>query len=81
MVADINGASLHYETFGEGEPLLWLHGFFGAGADWKYIFFYLRSRRAHSSCSAIVIPSNRSSAQEQQAVCRDGLDQGGIILL
>jgi pimeloyl-ACP methyl ester carboxylesterase len=29
---------LHYETFGEGEPLLWLHGFFGAGADWRYIF-------------------------------------------
>jgi len=23
---------------GEGEPLLWLHGGMGAGADWKYIF-------------------------------------------
>jgi pimeloyl-ACP methyl ester carboxylesterase len=29
---------LHYETFGEGEPLLWLHGFLGAGADWRYVF-------------------------------------------
>jgi pimeloyl-ACP methyl ester carboxylesterase len=29
---------LHYETFGEGEPLLWLHGFFGAGSDWRHIF-------------------------------------------
>ena len=29
---------LHYESFGEGEPLLWVHGFMGAGADWRYIF-------------------------------------------
>ncbi len=35
---DINGVELHYETTGEGEPLLLLHGFFGAGQDWKYIF-------------------------------------------
>jgi pimeloyl-ACP methyl ester carboxylesterase len=33
-----NGVDLHYEIAGEGEPLLWLHGFMGAGADWKYIF-------------------------------------------
>ena len=38
MVVEINGVSLHYETVGTGEPLLWLHGFMGAGADWKYIF-------------------------------------------
>jgi pimeloyl-ACP methyl ester carboxylesterase len=38
MVVEVDGASLHYETFGEGEPLLWLHGFLGAGADWKYLF-------------------------------------------
>ena len=38
MLVDINGVELHYETTGEGEPLLWLHGFFGAGQDWKYIF-------------------------------------------
>jgi pimeloyl-ACP methyl ester carboxylesterase len=35
---EINGVSLHCETFGEGEPLLWLHGFGGCGADWKYVF-------------------------------------------
>jgi pimeloyl-ACP methyl ester carboxylesterase len=38
MVIEINGVDLHYETAGDGEPLLWLHGFMGAGADWKYIF-------------------------------------------
>jgi pimeloyl-ACP methyl ester carboxylesterase len=38
MDVRINGFELHYETAGEGEPLLWLHGFLGAGPDWKYIF-------------------------------------------
>jgi pimeloyl-ACP methyl ester carboxylesterase len=38
MVVEINGAALHYETAGDGEPLIWLHGFMGAGLDWKYIF-------------------------------------------
>jgi pimeloyl-ACP methyl ester carboxylesterase len=38
MVVDVNDIALHYETFGDGEPLLWLHGFMGAGPDWTYIF-------------------------------------------
>jgi len=38
MIAEINGIALHYETSGDGQPLLWLHGFMGAGSDWKYIF-------------------------------------------
>jgi pimeloyl-ACP methyl ester carboxylesterase len=38
MVIEVNGISLHYETLGEGEPLLWIHGFMGAGPDWQYIF-------------------------------------------
>lgn len=38
MVLEINGIELHYEIIGEGEPLLWLHGFMGAGSDWTYIF-------------------------------------------
>jgi pimeloyl-ACP methyl ester carboxylesterase len=38
MVVEINGVDLHYEMAGDGEPLLWLHGFMGAGPDWKYIF-------------------------------------------
>lgn len=38
MVVEINGVDLNYEVTGDGEPLLWLHGFLGAGPDWKYIF-------------------------------------------
>ena len=38
MAVNINGVELNYEIAGDGEPLLWLHGFMGAGADWKYIF-------------------------------------------
>jgi pimeloyl-ACP methyl ester carboxylesterase len=38
MVVEVNGGQLHCETAGEGEPLLWLHGFMGAGPDWKHIF-------------------------------------------
>jgi pimeloyl-ACP methyl ester carboxylesterase len=38
MIVEINGIDLHYETVGEGAPLLWVHGFMGAGPDWKYIF-------------------------------------------
>jgi pimeloyl-ACP methyl ester carboxylesterase len=38
MVVEVNGVALHYETVGDGQPLLWLHGFMGAGPDWKYIF-------------------------------------------
>jgi pimeloyl-ACP methyl ester carboxylesterase len=33
-----NGIDLHWESFGEGEPLLWLHGSMGCGADWRYLF-------------------------------------------
>ena len=38
MLVAVNDVDLYYETAGEGTPLLWLHGFMGAGADWKYIF-------------------------------------------
>jgi pimeloyl-ACP methyl ester carboxylesterase len=38
MVFEINGLELNYEMAGDGEPLLWLHGFMGAGEDWTYIF-------------------------------------------
>src|SRR5215813_10353528 len=33
-----DGADLHYEVRGDGEPLLLLHGFTGAGGDWTYLF-------------------------------------------
>jgi len=38
MILDVNGIGLHWEETGEGEPLLWLHGGFGCGTDWRYIF-------------------------------------------
>jgi pimeloyl-ACP methyl ester carboxylesterase len=38
MVIDVNGIELYWEEIGEGEPLLWLHGAMGSGADWRHIF-------------------------------------------
>src|SRR5262245_17917426 len=38
MVLNVNGIELAWEETGEGEPLLWLHGGLGSGADWRYIF-------------------------------------------
>ena len=38
MVVVINEVDLNYEMAGDGQPLLWLHGFMGSGPDWKYIF-------------------------------------------
>lgn len=38
MQLEVNGIELHWEEAGEGEPLLWLHGALGCGADWRYIF-------------------------------------------
>jgi pimeloyl-ACP methyl ester carboxylesterase len=38
MIIEVNGIELFWEVTGEGEPLLWLHGGMGCGADWKYIF-------------------------------------------
>ena len=32
------GSNCTIEIVGEGEPLLWLHGFFGCGDDWRHIF-------------------------------------------
>jgi pimeloyl-ACP methyl ester carboxylesterase len=29
---------MHYQTMGQGEPLLLLHGFFGAGSDFAHLF-------------------------------------------
>jgi len=38
MVLAVNGIDLHWEEVGEGEPLLFLHGGMGRGADWRHIF-------------------------------------------
>ena len=36
--ASINGMEMYYEFRGEGEPLILLHGFTGAGSGWRYVF-------------------------------------------
>src|SRR5262245_53549936 len=33
-----DGAELHFEELGSGEPLLLLHGLTGSGADWTHVF-------------------------------------------
>ncbi len=38
MVVDVNGIGLHWQSVGEGEPLLWLHGGMGCGDDWRHVF-------------------------------------------
>jgi pimeloyl-ACP methyl ester carboxylesterase len=38
MQIEINGIEQSWETAGEGEPLLWLHGAMGSGPDWRYLF-------------------------------------------
>lgn len=38
MMIALDGMQLHYDTHGDGEPLLWLHGGMGHGPDWRYIF-------------------------------------------
>ena len=38
MRVGANGIDLHYDIVGDGEPLLWLHGFLGCGADWRHVF-------------------------------------------
>jgi pimeloyl-ACP methyl ester carboxylesterase len=34
----VNGIEMYYETYGQNEPLLLLHGFMGCGADWGQVF-------------------------------------------
>ncbi len=36
--APVNGMEMYYETRGEGEPLVLLHGGGGVGANWGLIF-------------------------------------------
>ncbi len=38
MVLHTNGIDLSWDETGDGEPLLFLHGGLGCGADWKHIF-------------------------------------------
>lgn len=34
----INGIEMYFEVYGQGEPLLFLHGFGGSSADWGLVF-------------------------------------------
>ena len=38
MFFNTGDAEIHYDVHGDGEPLLWLHGGLGHGADWTFIF-------------------------------------------
>jgi pimeloyl-ACP methyl ester carboxylesterase len=38
MILNTNGIELHWNETGDGEPLLFLHGAMGCGADWRHIF-------------------------------------------
>lgn len=35
--ATLNGIEMYYETIGQGEPLVLLHGFYGSGASWASV--------------------------------------------
>jgi pimeloyl-ACP methyl ester carboxylesterase len=35
---ETHGIQLYFETHGDGDPLLFLHGFLGSGDNWQYIF-------------------------------------------
>ena len=36
MNIDVNGIEMHWESHGDGEPLLWLRGGMGIGEDWRH---------------------------------------------
>jgi pimeloyl-ACP methyl ester carboxylesterase len=38
MQTRLNGIDLHYEVRGQGAPLFLLHGFTGAGINWRHVF-------------------------------------------
>jgi pimeloyl-ACP methyl ester carboxylesterase len=38
MADERDDVELHYEETGDGEPLIFLHGFLGCGADWRHLF-------------------------------------------
>ncbi len=38
MISTVHGLELHWEATGEGEPLVFLHGMMGCGADWRHLF-------------------------------------------
>src|SRR5258708_15035454 len=71
MKVGINGIELYWETHGEGEPLLWLHGGMGFGADWRHLFLVssvrARHRRAPPSSADPAREGDRSERRRHRA--------------
>lgn len=55
MIATLNGIELFYETHGTGEPILFLHGGFGIGADFELLFDFAELGRRHR----VIVPDLR----------------------
>ena len=71
----VDGADLHYQLRGTGEPLLLLHGFTGSGDDWRHLFDMEELGRRYR----LIIPdarghgrsTNRSGAFSHRQCARD----------
>lgn len=51
----VNGIEMYVEERGQGEPLVLLHGFTGAGADWRHLFDLDELARRHR----VIVPDAR----------------------
>jgi pimeloyl-ACP methyl ester carboxylesterase len=88
MIFQADGAELYYEVHGEGEPLLWLHGFLGSGADWRHVFgeppagfrLIAPDLRGHGdSSNPSGVFTHRQSARDVLGLLRHlGLDRAGV---
>ena len=83
MIVELSGVELHYQSVGEGEPLLWLHGYFGIGDDWRHMFGAAPPRAIASSrpiCGDTAIDQSRRRVHVPRCAddIRDLLDHLGI---
>ena len=65
MKARINGINLHYQVHGQGEPVLFIHGFPLSGELWTPAV-----ERLGTGCS-LVIPDLRGLGQSESTICRN----------
>ena len=76
----VEGAVLHYQLRGAGDPLLLLHGFTGSGDDWRHLFdmdelatryrLIIPDARGHGrSTNPSGAFSHRQCARDVQALC------------
>ena len=81
--ASLNGISMYYETYGQGEPLILLHGFNSSGTAWKDVIPAFASSyklivpdlRGHGRSTN---PSNRFTHRQSALDIYALLDQLGI---